>query len=136
MIIRRFEEGDLQKVDLQNEQRHEVEGVEYPADMSFTLEEGGVILGCFALLEVTKKRAVICSFISKDAGKAMYKMVKKLRALLDDGIAKTRMDRVEMTVLSGFKHGERFAEMLGFECEGVMRKYYKGKDYKLYARVK
>ena len=136
MEIRRYKDGDIQKIDLQDEQRHEIEGVEYPTDMSFTLEENGSVLGCFALLEVTKKRAVICSFISKDAGKAMFKIVKKLRALLDDGIAKTGMDRVEMTVLNGFKHGERFAEMLGFECEGVMRKYYKGKDYKLYARVK
>lgn len=136
MIIRRFEIGDLQKVDLQDEQRHEIEGVEYPLDMSFTVEHNGKVIGCFAVLEITKKRAAIYSFISRNAGKTMFKMVKKFKTMLDDGIEKTGMERIEITVLSGFKHGERFAEMLGFACEGVMRKYYKGKDYKLYARVK
>lgn len=63
-------------------------------------------------------------------------MFKSLKRLIEDGLKKTGIDRLEMEVMSGFKHGERFAEMLGFECEGVMRKYYKGKDYKLYARIR
>ena len=46
------------------------------------------------------------------------------------------IERIEMQVLDGFEHGERFAKMLGFECEGVMRKYYKGRNYKLFARIR
>ena len=66
----------------------------------------------------------------------MLKMVKQFRKMLDDGMKRTGLERIEMQVLDGFEHGERFAKMLGFECEGVMRKYYKGRNYKLFARVR
>lgn len=136
MQIRRYRDGDIKKIDLQDEQKHEIEGVKYPEETSFTLEDNGEVLGCFAFLQVCEKRGVVCSFISRNAGRAMLKMVKQFRKLLDDGMDKTGMERIEISVMSGFEHGERFAQMLGFECEGVMRKYYKGKDYKLFARVK
>ena len=136
MHIRRYKDGDIQKIDLQDEQKHEIISAKYPEDTSFTIEDNGEVIGCFAFLEVCEKRGVVCSFISRNAGRAMLKMVKQFRKLLDDGMEKTGMERIEMQVLDGFEHGERFAKMLGFECEGVMRKYYKGRDYKLFARVK
>ena len=136
MQIRRYRDGDIEKIDLQDEQKHEVAGVKYPEATSFTIEDNGEVLGCFAFLQVSEKRGVVCSFISKNAGRIMLKMVRKIRKLLDDGMKKTGMERIEISVLEGFEHGERFAQMLGFECEGVMRKYYKGRNYKLFARVK
>lgn len=136
MQIRRYKDGDIQKIDLQDEQKHEITGVKYPEETSFTIEDNGEILGCFAFLQISEKRGVVCSFISRNAGRAMLKMVKQLRKLLNEGMKRTGMERIEMSVLDSFKHGERFAQMLGFECEGVMRKYYKGRDYKLFARVK
>lgn len=136
MQIRRYKDGDIEKIDLQDEQKHEITGVKYPEETSFTIEDNGEILGCFAFLQISEKRGVVCSFISRNAGRAMLKMVKQLRKLLNEGMKRTGMERIEMSVLDSFKHGERFAQMLGFECEGVMRKYYKGRDYKLFARVK
>jgi hypothetical protein len=136
MKLRRYKDGDIQKIDLQDEQKHEIISAKYPENTSFTIEDNGEVLGCFAFLEVCEKRGVVCSFISRNAGRAMLKMVKQFRKLLDDGMEKTGMERIELQVLDGFEHGERFAKMLGFECEGVMRKYYKGRDYKLFARVK
>lgn len=136
MQIRRYKDGDIQKIDLQDEQKHETVGAKYPEETSFTLEDNGEVLGCFAFLQLHEKRGVVCSFISRNAGRAMLKMVKQFRKMLDDGMNRIGIERIEMQVLSGFEHGERFAQMLGFECEGVMRKYYKGKDYKLFARVK
>ena len=136
MQIRRYKDGDIEKINLQDEQKHEITGVKYPEETSFTIEDNGEILGCFAFLQISEKRGVVCSFISRNAGRAMLKMVKQLRKLLNEGMKRTGMERIEMSVLDSFKHGERFAQMLGFECEGVMRKYYKGRDYKLFARVK
>ena len=136
MQIRRYKDGDIEKIDLQDEQKHEIISAKYPEETSFTIEDNGEVLGCFAFLEVCEKRGVVCSFISRNAGRAMLKMVKQFRKMLDDGMEKTGMERIEMQVLADFNHGERFAKLLGFECEGVMRKYYKGRDYKLFARVK
>lgn len=136
MIIRRYVDGDIEKINLQNEQIHEAEGVKYPEETSFTLEDQGKVVGVFGFVEGGGGRGIVFSFISRDAGPYMLKMARKLKHLIDDGMSKTNIERLEITVLESFDHGKRFAELLGFECEGVMRKYYKGKDYKLYARVR
>jgi len=44
--------------------------------------------------------------------------------------------RYQMSVLEGFEDAERFAEFLGFEKEGLMRKFdSEGNNYFMYARV-
>ena len=136
MKIRRYKDGDIQKIDLQDEQKHEMQGVKYPEETSFTVEDNGEVLGCFTFLQVCEKRGVVCAVISRNAGRVMLKIVKRFRKMLDEGMERTGTERIEMSVLASFDHGERFAKLLGFECEGVMRKYYKGRDYKLFARVK
>ena len=137
MIIRKFEVGDLDKIAIQAEQRHELEnGAFFKTENCFTLVDGEEINGVFGFIEIYKGRVVVFSFISAKAGKHLLSLTKRLRKMIDDGMERTGTERVEMEVVSGFIHGERFAKLLGFECEGVMRKYYRGKDYKLYARVK
>ena len=137
MIIRRFEKGDIDKLNIQDEQQHELENSAFmKTEHCFTFIKDNQIIGVFGVFEVYKGRAIVFSFISKNAGKYLFSVFKSLKMLIDDGVKKTSVDRLEMEVMSGFKHGERFAEMLGFECEGIMRKYYKGKDYKLYARIR
>lgn len=137
MIIRGFEKSDLDKLVIQEEQKHELENSAFmKIDNCFTLEKDGDVLGIFGFYEIYKGRVIVFAFISKKASRHMFALVKKLKRIIEDGIEKTKADRLEMEVVSGFKHGERFAEMLGFDCEGVMRKYYKGRDYKLYSRIR
>lgn len=137
MIIRRFVMSDIDKLNIQDEQQHELENSAFmKTEHCFTFIKDNQIIGVFGVFEVYKGRAIVFSFISKSAGKCLFSVLKSLKRLIEDGLKKTGTDRLEMEVMSGFKHGERFAEMLGFECEGVMRKYYKGKDYKLYARIR
>lgn len=136
MKIRRFEKEDLSRLQMQDEQKHEFCSAGYPADTSFTVENNGAVLGVFGFVEIYKGRGAVFSFISKHASKEMLPLVRRLKAMIDEGMAKTGLERLEMSVLEGFEHGDRFAKLLGFEFEGVMRKYYKGRNYKLYARVK
>lgn len=136
MIIRKMKKDDLEHLVIQDEQKHEVCSAPYPEDTSFTLEEDGKVIGVFGLYDTGCGRGQLFSYISKEAGSYMLKMVRQLKALIDEGMKKTNIVRLEFTVLEDFEHGNRFAKMLGFECEGVMRKYYKGRNYKLYARVK
>lgn len=44
--------------------------------------------------------------------------------------------RIEAHVASGHAEGERLLDHLGFAKEGVMRKYWQGRDHDLYARVR
>ena len=136
MIVRSYKPDDLDKIEMQNEQKHEFCTAGYPQKTSFTVEDNGVVLGVFGFSEIYKGRAFVFSFISKKAGKGMLGLVKTLNKMINDGMSKTGIERLEMSVLEGFEQGDRLAKLLGFEFEGVMRKYYKGKNYKLYARIK
>jgi hypothetical protein len=47
------------------------------------------------------------------------------------------LNRIQCSVIDGFQAGDKLAEILGFKCEGVMRKFGKnGEDYKLFALVR
>ena len=44
---------------------------------------------------------------------------------------------VERTVgINSFSEAKRLAKMLGFTCEGTMKKYYNGLDFNIWGRVK
>ncbi len=137
MEIIKFDKTHLDKVYIQEEQKHELEnGAFFRAEHSFTIVDEGNVVGVFGFFEIYKGRVVVFSFISAKAGKHLFSLAKLLRKIIDDGMQKTDIDRVEMEVVKGFDHGERFAKLLGFECEGVLKKYYKGMDYKIFARIK
>ncbi len=44
------------------------------------------------------------------------------------------LERMETLCISDTLH-DRWMTFLQFECEGVKRKYYKGKDYKMWGRI-
>jgi hypothetical protein len=61
---------------------------------------------------------------------------KTVIALLGEQILKRKLRRVEITVKHDFEQGKKWAESLGFEQEGLLRKYGpNGEDYFMYARV-
>lgn len=135
-MIRKFKPDDILKIKLQKEQEHEFNiNAEFP-ETTFTIETGKKILGVFGVVEIYAGRGEIFSFISADAGKSMIKIVRSLQKIISQAFVKTGFERLEMSVLEGFDNGDRLAGLLGFEYEGLMRKYYKGKNYKLYARIK
>ena len=133
---REYKKGDLDNMAIQDEQKHEIENACEKQDISFTLADGDKVIGVFSVLKIYSGRGVVSYFISREAGNYMLSMIRKLKELIADGMYKCKIDRLEMSVMSGFEHGDRFAKMLGFEYEGTMRNYYKGKDYKLYARIR
>ncbi|MBQ8678064.1 MAG: hypothetical protein IJ529_06310 [Alphaproteobacteria bacterium] len=136
MKIRAYQDGDLDKMIIQQEQSHELATAVFPKDISFTFEEDGEVLGVVAVVKVYDGRGIVTSFISADAGRSMLQLVRIAKELITDGMYELKLDRLEMSVLAGFQHGERFAKMLGFEYEGTMRNYYKGRDYKLFAKIR
>lgn len=56
--------------------------------------------------------------------------------LLQNQVEKLKLHRVEMTVKASYFAGQRWAEALGFESEGYMKKYGSdGSDYVMYRRI-
>ena len=69
MIIRRFEKSDIDKLNIQDEQQHELENSAFmKTEHCFTFIKDNQIIGVFGVFEVYKGRAIVFSFISKNAG--------------------------------------------------------------------
>ncbi len=133
-MIRKFEKPDLERIVIQREQEGEFVPEAIP-DGAETFETGGVMVAVFWYVEITPKRFALFSVINAGAGRKMLPFVKAMRRLIEHRSRELSAERLEMTVLNGFKAGERLARLLGFEYEGTMRKVFNGKDYQLFARI-
>ena len=62
--------------------------------------------------------------------------VRILRKLISFGMLDLNVHRVQMDVQTDYDAGHKMAKALGFEAEGIMKKFGPSKkDYTLYARV-
>lgn len=74
----------------------------------------------------------LIALFAEDAGPWMLGIVRAVRAWLNDCNA----HRIAMEVRADFKAGCHFAELLGFEAEGLMRARGPNReDYMLFARI-
>lgn len=93
----------------------------------------GAIVLCCGAIEMRPHLAHAWSMLSVDAPPHMFGIIKRVRGFLD--LLPHR--RVEMNVRGGFAAGHKWARLLGFEREGIMRAYgADGEDHHLYARVR
>lgn len=62
---------------------------------------------------------------------------KAIMLLIDHKMDRHDLHRIQCSVKAGFNAGVKWANKLGFQCEGTMKKYGpKGEDYYLFARVR
>ena len=91
---------------------------------------GGVIKlweGCFEGWVIASRSIQIYSF----------DICKTIRRYTDNLFFKNNMHRLQTAVIKDFSEGYRFAQFLGMQQEGIMKKYdYMKKDYMRFARVK
>lgn len=100
-------------------------------------EEGIVgISGIIVLNETTAEAWALMSQLFKRP-RYSYFATKAIRQFCEDQFKNTSIQRIQMNVQLDFEPGHRWARALGFQVEGIMRKYgLNGKDHVLYARVK
>lgn len=133
-----FEHHHLRKINVQAAQRAEFfsDGAQdQPTGEAYTVLDRDEVLACFGLIRLFPGRGLAWSVLSQDAGRRMISITRTIRCLLDA----TPCVRVEMAVADGFRAGERWAELLGFECETPtpLRAYLPGgTDARLYARIR
>lgn len=133
-MIRKFRKKDLDQIVIQREQVGEIVADEIPENAE-TFIAGGVIVAVIWYVEITPGRFALFSLINAKAGRCLFTFVKALKLIIGNRARNLNAQRLEMTVLAGFKNGEQLARLLGFEYEGTMRKVFRGKDYKLFARI-
>ena len=58
-----------------------------------------------------------------------------IKKIFNDVVVKYDVHRLQTTVKANYKIGHKFAQWLGLEKEGLMKKYLDDDDYYLYARI-
>ena len=94
------------------------------------------IIACGGVFPVWEGRGIVWFFLDgrTDRNGLLFLHRIGLR-LMDDWNQQFR--RLETTVLESFPQGHRWAQMLGFMSEGVMKRYdIFGQDHRLYARIR
>lgn len=97
------------------------------------LSDDGRTLACAGFVDLGGGKARAWSLLAGDAGRAMAGVTRAvMRALAEAGFR-----RVDIEVAVGFEPARRWAAMLGFQCEGVMRAWLDdGSDAELWSRVR
>ena len=86
---------------------------------------------CGGVLE-TEGTGMLWAFVSGDAGRRMVTVSR----MVDRFLTLAHLRRIETSVRAGFEEGCRWMGILGFEHEGLMRKFgADGSDHIRYARI-
>jgi hypothetical protein len=99
----------------------------------YTVRRDGKIICCAGVVNLWTGRASAWALLSWDAGKSMRPLHREVLKFLD----RCEIRRVEAYVYPAFEPGHRWARMLGFEFEGLMRAFGQdGNDMAMYARIR
>ena len=134
-MIRHFQKGDCERILKQPEQ-----GLSAERDWFFdckdtvVYEYEGRVLAIIRPVFELGGRVTLVSYIGADCKDRAVDMYKKLKPMVE--LLCERYDRVEFTTQADFPQANRLAKLLGFECEGTMRKYCFGKDFNMWGRVR
>lgn len=137
-MLRHYKDGDLEKIKLQKEQRHEDVsnwGLFNSPD-TLVFEDKERVLALVLPVFEDGGRVLLTALIARDCGNKAVVMFKKMKRIIDDWLKNKEVLRVEMTTQSDFKQANRLAFLLGFRCEGKMEKYFNGIDFNIWGRVK
>jgi hypothetical protein len=89
-------------------------------------------IGCGGFEECWTGRAGAWAVLSDDAGRHMVRITRAVKR----GLELHSAERIETTVQAGFEAGMRWAKALGFEEEGLRRRYHDGHDHVAFVLLK
>lgn len=102
------------------------------AGPAYSAVDGDAVFACAGFIPQWEGRAIAWALISAEAGRHFVTITRAVKRAMD----LHQFRRVETAVAHEFPQGHRWARMLGFTREGLMRRYTPdGRDCDLYARV-
>jgi len=140
MELRTFEPEDLRRVVLPDHlewRRPQIHDSEYAealaqAGKAWTIWCDWRPVVCFGMYEMWARRWSAWTIMDVSSRRHMITVVRTIADL----IAEHPVPRLEAVVESGFVPGDRMIRMLGFQFEGLMRRYLpNGRDAAMFARV-
>ena len=101
--------------------------------MAFSAIMDGKVIACAGVLPLWENRGHAWALLNDNIKTNFVSIHRATARFLDT----CRMNRIETHVDKDFGCALRWMEMLGFECEGTMRKYTSdGRDAYMFARVR
>ena len=102
-----------------------------------TVMDGPTPMAIFGMFVFVPGVLHIWALVSDDVYRKPIAFFKVVRNLLDFYEDRTKPRRVQMDVKAGHPELQKFAEALGFEHEGTMKRYgANGEDFHLYGRTR
>jgi len=101
---------------------------------SWTFIVDGRILSCLGFLEIYKGVAEIWQIPSIFLERHVFAFSKAIKQLIENVAKEFKYQRFQTTSPDDDLH-ERWMKFLGFEKEGVLRRYVNGEDFIQYARL-
>lgn len=134
--MRHYQDGDIKKIKLQDEQLKEKsdDWAKFNHPDTIVFEDGEKVLVIVRPI-FNKGRICLVALIGKDSGYKSIHIFKAMKKLIDDWLFFGDAERVEFTTQKDFKQANRLAILLGFEKEGTLKKYYNGIDFNIWGRV-
>lgn len=106
-------------------------------DDSYTAYYDKRIVMCGGFIETRQGVASCWAIIDKDIYGSSMLWAHRVTVEKIDNALEDRFHRLEMTVNTDFPQGSKWAKMLGFEFEGLLKKYDPwGNDHIMYARTR
>ena len=99
---------------------------------AFAAVDGSRVLAIGGVYTAWEDRGVVWGLLSGSIRASMLPMHRAVSR----GLALSSHRRIEAYIVDDHAEGHRWIKMLGFEREGCMRRFWRGRDYDLYAPVK
>jgi hypothetical protein len=93
---------------------------------------GGRPIACAGFQDCWEGRAIAWAILGETAGRHMAALTRAVRRAL----AAHPAERIEAQALVGFEPAMRWARLLGFAPETVLRKFHAGRDYQAFVMLK
>ena len=99
----------------------------------FTKE--GVCVGAAGVRQINLKTFEGWAILSEDSHKNIKSILRAVDLFIQNYFAFNVADRFQATVRLSYEKGHRFAKLLKFEPEGILKNYEDNEDFMMYARV-
>lgn len=95
----------------------------------------GVCVGAAGIRQVNLKTYECWAILSEESNKHIKSILRAVNLFIQNYFSFDVADRFQATVKLTYEKGHRFAKLLKFEPEGILKNYENGEDYMMYARV-
>lgn len=128
-MIRRFKEGDLEKINRQDEQLLEGYGEQFNHPDTVVFEDNGKILAIIRPI-FYDEGCMLCALIARDCGYKSIRLTREAKGLIN--ILLCDCEFIEISTQVGWRNAERLARILGFEPDRLEKNFYNGIDFNIW----